>query len=142
MVAQGQMISARTVLFIVCTHASLAPAHDQMRDCVLKASTIRVGMTRAKIEALVAHDGGIMGIFKGERFFFTGLKQGEQPTKEYWKRKFCMVNIDFHPQGLPDATFDDVNRFAQWVKANSWHPDPKDIAVKISAPFIDSYHFD
>jgi hypothetical protein len=136
------MISARTVLFIVCIHASLATAQDQMRDCLLKASTMRVGMTRAKIGALVEQDGGRMGIFKGERFFFTGLKQGEQPGKEWWKRKFCMVNIDFHPYGLPDATFDDVDRLAQWVKANGWHPDPKDIAVKISAPFIDSYHFD
>jgi hypothetical protein len=99
-------------------------------------------MTRAKIGALVEHDGGRMGIFKGERFFFTGLKQGEQPSKEWWKGKFCMVNIDFRPYGLPDATFDDVDRFAQWVKANGWHPDPKDITVKISAPFIDSYHFD
>ena len=90
----------------------------------------------------MAHDGGIAGIFKGERLYFTGLKPGEQPNNEWWKQKFCMLNIDFHPHGLVDETYNDVNLFAKWVQAGNWHPNPKDVAVKVSAPFLDSYHFD
>jgi hypothetical protein len=117
-------------------------AQSQMADCVAKTSSIHVGMTRADIESLMVHDGGLSGMFKEERLYFTGPVSGGPFDIRQADQEVCMLNIDFRPYGIPDAIYNDANKFAQWGRANGLHPNPKDIVVKISVPFIDSPHVD
>ncbi len=119
------MITA--LLLALCALPSFAYEKEQMEDCTTKASTIHPGMTRAEIESRMTRDGGIMGIFKWERLYFASPKEN-----------FCMLTIDFRPHGVSDATFNDVNKFGQWVRENGYHPNPQDEAVRVSAPFIKS----
>lgn len=120
-------------------HSKADAAEKQNGDCHKKAATIKIGMTRGEIEARMEHDGGLAGIYKGERLFFNepGGERGNDA-----KGKYCMLTIDFRPYRLPNEIYQDANRFAEWITAKQYHPDAKDVAVKISTPFVDYRHTD
>src|ERR1700722_3103636 len=123
-----RIVLLAATLFAFCAPSSFAQAEDQMERCATLASAIHVGMTRAEIESRMVHDGGLSGDFDGERLFFTE-RSGQES---------CMLNIDFHPYGLANSIYVDANAFAQWVRTSAAHPNPKDVAVKVSAPFLAS----
>jgi hypothetical protein len=128
------------LVLLLCIPSLSVYAEERMEDCLKKAADIKIGMTRSEIESRMERDGGISGIYKGERFFFTDIKSGDQSGKKWWNQKFCMLNVNFRPYGIAEGIYDDPDHFAQWVRMKGWHPDPRDTGVQISAPFIDHYH--
>jgi hypothetical protein len=127
-------------LLLLALVPSFSQAQEQMADCVQKASAIHEGMTRGQLAAYMVHDGGPGAAYKQERLAFVG-PPGEKAERGWWKQEMCMLSVDFRPFGLAEATYRDASLFAQWVQTHGWHPDPRDVATKISAPFIDSYHY-
>ena len=141
------------------------PAHAQnpVQDCQRLTSEIKIGMTRADVEKRMGHDGGIAGIYKGERLYFTGKDFTDGATG---RSVICKLSIDFRPAGLSDAIYLDPNRFRQWrderLKARrqgllrrAWHGiirskagypspfrDPTDEVVNISTPFLEQPIYD
>ena len=119
-----------TLLFALGALPSCADEKEGMEDRKAKAAAIHPGMTRAEIESRMMHDGGLAGIFHGERLYFPS------------GGKLCMLNIDFRPYGVSVAIFNDPDKMAQWIRKNGVHLNPKDVAFKVSAPFIDVFHND
>jgi hypothetical protein len=129
---------ALLVIFFLPAHAR---ADAPTADCLKQAAQIKPGMTRGKVFGLMTPDGGMAGIYKGERYYFPNLKYGEKPGNDYWRQKFCMLTIDFNPKGLPDDVYNDANRFASWLKGGFKYNDG-DTVVRISPSVMDNYHSD
>ena len=121
--------------FSVYSLASFARADERTEDCAKRALAIHAGLTRQEIEAKATQDGGLMGALKDERFILRSQSVDQSG-------KSCMVNIDFHPVGLSDKIYNDANLFAKWFKETHLLQNPKDIAVRVSAPFLDHRHVD
>jgi hypothetical protein len=101
------------LFFITATGYSQESNSLQMttNSCADKADSVKIGMTRADVEKLFHQDGGIMGIFKDERYVLKDCNcQGHKSIK---------VNVSFKPFGTSD-------------KENS-----KDVITKISEPYCD-----
>jgi hypothetical protein len=68
-------------------------------------------------------DGGINGIYKGERFVV--IKDGHpfsittEVTTEVTMQ--CKLEVDFRPRGISNEIYNDPDRFAAWSRS---HPRP------------------
>jgi len=95
-------------------------------------------MTRAEIERRgFGYDGGLSGVYKNERMFFSNQQQSE-----IRQQKVCMITIDFRPEKITDDVYNNPDHVSAWVSEQQQHSPPGDIAVRISEPFIEVYHSD
>jgi hypothetical protein len=105
-------------------------------DCQQHAATITEGMLRRDVAARLVQDGGIMGIFKNERYFFPN-------TPVDWRRqeRVCMVTLDFRPHDLADAAWHDDKLFHAWVAQNpTARNNPEDVVTRVTAQIDDQHN--
>jgi len=85
----------------------------KLSKCMDKANSIKVGMIRADIEKLFYKDGGLMGIFRNERYVLRDCHcQGS---------KFIKVNVSFKPFG----------KQVTGIERES----PKDVITEVTEPY-------
>src|SRR5262245_24744035 len=95
------------VVFAQAPAQSSSDAQDNLERCKLKATEIRVGMTRADVFKLMSLDGGIQGIYQSERYAFKGAGGSFTDARGYGIE--CKLNIDFRPHGISDDDYNDPN---------------------------------
>jgi len=93
---------------------SVAYAQTDAEVCANRASEIQAGMTRADIDKSMRKDGGVSGIYKQERYFFSGLSFPMSLNGLSVAGLVCKLNIDFKPDGLPLEVYNDPDRFYKW----------------------------
>lgn len=105
-------------------------------ECQHQAATITVGMLRREVAARLVQDGGVMGIYKNERFFFPNA-----PVDWRRQERVCMVTLDFRPRGIDDATWHDNKLFQAWVTQNpAAHNNPDDVVTRVTAQIDDQHN--
>jgi hypothetical protein len=71
-------------------------------------------MTRADIAESMRKDGGVSGIYKQERYFFSDLSFAMSLNGLSVGGLVCKLNMDFKPKGMPLEVYNDPDRFHQW----------------------------
>ena len=104
-----------------------------LSSCAEKAKFIKKGMTRNDLESLFIKDGGLMGIYKNERYV---LRDCACQTDKVMK-----VNVSFKPSGVSDEIYNDPDRFQAWVLQGSGkdRQGSQDVVMSVSEPYCD-YH--
>lgn len=116
--------------------ALFGPEPPAAGECEV-AARIKAGMTRADIEKYMHLESSRMR-YLGERYFSYLYKPGESAGEDATPPPACMLKINFRPHELSDnAIYDGGPKFEQWLREHSWVPNPRDVAVSVSAPFID-----
>jgi len=103
------------------------PAHPDTADKHMAKkkmdplNEIKIGMTRASVEAILSIDGGLGSPFIGERFIV--------PSTHDKAGRVMKVNLDFKPAGITNGAYSEM---PGWKRPR---PTKDDVLMKISEPY-------